>query len=252
MTPMKTNYIRLLFATCILWATGCAYIPDPNPWECDMVAIFPSECLHGPWVGNHNSFRISGDIDNHLGFMMDFSVSLLLDEEMVSEKVYRLIPRASVFEQFGDDSRLVKEAYDQICAEYKALLGPEPTDGFITTIYYCGGLVITADTDFAGIPAGENIAPLAHLFPDEIRQYTPIPTISVPEDYFPLRMYSPIKFWIEDHKVVKQEVSLHVELPVKLGMMLTLLHDRLTDPNAQMQFKDEVLVGDILIPRGLH
>ena len=220
--------------------------------ESSSLVIVPGESMRGPWLGITNSFRISGDGDGHLGYMFELSLDLAIDLDKTSEKTYRLIPRESLFEAFGEDSQNVKASFEEIYTEYKNSFETAPANGFITTIYYGGGLVITADTDFAGVPAGGNIAPKVHLFPDELRQYNQIPTISVPEGYVPLKTSNTFKIWIDDYEVTKEYVDVHVEMPVKVGMMLTLLHDRLSNPQAQMQYRDEVLVGDFWLPRGLH
>ena len=112
--------------------------------------------------------------------------------------------------------------------------------------------VLPADKTFAGIPAGENLASIVHFYPNSDYLYKRIPSVDVPDGFFTLREGIWFTFVIEDFEVVTEDVNFHIEIPVKVGMLLNLLHDRLTDPDAQMQFKDEVLVGDILIPRGLH
>ena len=60
------------------------------------------------------------------------------------------------------------------------------------------------------------------------------------------------QFWIEDHEVVNEYVTFKIEMPLKVGMMLTLLRDRLTDPDATMQFRDELFTGNVMFPNGLR
>ena len=251
---MRPFSIVTFVAVCFI--TSCAsYLPDPlsdRVYEPEAIVIMPGECIRGPWIESGSSFRVTGDYDGHLGFLMQLSLNVAFDSEMTTDNVYRLVPRASIIETFGEDAAQVKNAYQEIFNEYRAHFGEKPDNALVSTVYYCGGLVITANKEFAGISAGENLAPILHVFPDYLKESVPIPTIDVPENYIPLQLNNPIKFWIDGYEVVDELVEFEVRMPVKIGMMLTLLRDRITNPSAEMQFKDEVLTGRFAIPRGLR
>lgn len=250
---MRPFSIVSFVAVCYIITSCTAYLPDPKQnHDYDSVAIIPGECIRGPWIESGNNFRVTGDYDGHLGLLMQLSLNVALDSEITTDNVYRLVPRASIIEAFGEDAAKVKNAYQEIFNEYRAHFGENPDNALVSTVYYCGGLVITANKEFAGIPAGENLAPILHVFPDYLKESVPIPTIDVPENYIPLQLNNPIKFWIDGYEVVDDLVEFEVRMPVKIGMMLTLLRDRITDPYAEMQFKDEVLTGHFAIPRGLR
>lgn len=252
---MKPFSIVPFVAVCYIITSCTSYFPDPlsdRVNEPEAIVIIPGECIRGPWIESGNSFRVTGDYDGHLGLLMQLSLNVALDSEMTTDNVYRLVPRASIIEAFGEDAAQVKNAYQEIFNEYRAHFGENPDNALVSTVYYCGGLVITANKEFAGIPAGENLAPILHVFPDYLKESVPIPTIDVPENYIPLQLNNPIKFWIDGYEVVDDLVEFEVRMPVKIGMMLTLLRDRITNPSAEMQFTDEILTGHFAIPRGLR
>ena len=250
---MRPFSIVSFVAVCYIITSCTAYLPDPKQnHDYDSVAIIPGECIRGPWIESGNNFRVTGDYDGHLGFLMQLSLNVALDSEMTTDNDYRLVPRASIIEAFGEDAAKVKNAYQEIFNEYRAHFGENPDNALVSTVYYCGGLVITANKEFAGIPAGENLAPILHVFPGYLKESVPIPTIDVPENYIPLQLNNPIKFWIDGYEVVDDLVEFEVRMPVKIGMMLTLLRDRITNPSAEMQFTDEILTGHFAIPRGLR
>ena len=246
----------IVFAVAVCFIAGCtSQRPDPLPnraYDPEAIVIIPGECIRGPWIEYGNSFRVTGDYDGHLGFLIQLGLNVAIDSDLMADNTYRLFPRASVIESFGEDASQVKAAYEEIFNEYRARCGEKPDNALVSTVYYCGGLVITANKEFAGIPAGENLAPILHVFPDYLKESVPIPTIAVPDDYIPLQLNNPIKFWIDDHEIVDELVEFEVRMPVKIGMMLTLLRDRITNPSAEMQFTDEVLTGHFAIPRGLR
>lgn len=249
---MKTRWFLSISAIAVITITSaCTSAIDPK-YECDEVAIIPGECIKDYSFEFNNSFRITGDYDGRLGFMIELTMKALEDEDYISAEKYRIVPKSSIIDGFGADASNVRVAYENIYTEYRAKFGPDPDNEFITTVYYRDGLVITADKEFAGIPAGENLASILRVFPDCLKDYTPIPTIDAPQGYYPLKMTMPLKWWIGDLDVVEENVHFEVEMPVKVGLMLTLLRDRLTNPDAEMQFRDEVLTGSFTLPRGLH
>ena len=249
---MKTRwFLTISVIAVIAIISACSNDVDPK-FKYDEAAIIPGECIRTLTLGFNDRFRITGDYDGQLGFMVELSIMAMSDKVLISDNVYRLVPKASIIDGFGDDASSVKGAYEQIYTEYRAKFGSNPDNEFITTVYYRDGLVITADKEFAGIPAGENLASILRVFPDCLKDYTPIPTIDAPQGYLPLKMAIPFKWWIGDLGVVEENVHFEVEMPVKVGMMLTLLRDRLTNPDAEMQFRDEVLTAQFTIPRNLH
>lgn len=161
---------------------------------------------------------------------------------------YRYIPSEEVFDALGEESKRVKAEYEIFYGKLREI-GPGSAG---STIYYCGGMTLTADKDFAGIPAGEDLSGIVANFPE--RKEWPaidIPSIQVPDGYTPILPGLVLSFPVGENEVVNEDVTFHIEIPVKVGMFLTLLKDRFTYPEAEMQLRDEILTCDFTIPRNL-
>lgn len=206
----------------------------------------------------HNKCVLSYDDNRPMGLEIGFKMYWDVTGDILEPDLYRNIPSKDVYNTFGTYSRRVKKAYNDIFGAYYATANPNL--GITSTIYYCGGMIMTADKTFAGVPAGDNLAevvimPIPNDKYSHVSRYgfTPIPTIDVPEGYSIIGNNTAIYFPIDDHVLIDgEEVTFHLEIPVKVGLLLTLLRDRLTNPDAQMQYRDEVLTCDFTINHGLH
>ena len=218
------------------------------------VSIYPGECLSSlslDCVSSKQSFLIS----DAPCFCIGFNVHWNIEYEHRHSHIYFGKPAKEVYNSFEKASKKVKNRYNELFDKYNAEVEPHNYEGVTSTVYYCGGLDMIADKDFAGIPAGKNLESAIIPFSVSPKVYglTPVPTIDVPESYIPLGKGVAIYFPLEGHELVDgEEVTFHLEIPVKVGLLLTLLRDRLTDPDAQMQYRDEVLTCDFTINHGLH
>lgn len=250
--PLLLSVVVVLVSSCV----GAA-VPEASP-----VTIIPGESLKSTSLhfDPSKSFRVTGDGDGHTGLLIGLTLDLDVETEVLSRiegvgptSVYTYSPNPALFECYGPDAQKVQDAYKDIFAGYYSEVGTgKNRAGITSTIFYCGGMVITANTTFAGIPAGENLAYIVHGFPDDRLVHYPIPTVAVPDEYVPLRDEIGIKFWQDDFELVAENVTLRIEIPVKVGMLLTLLNERLNTPDAELHFRDEVLICTVTIPRGLH
>lgn len=218
------------------------------------VSIYPGECLSNlslDCVSSKQSFLIS----DAPCFCIGFNVHWDIEYEHKHSHIYFGKPAKEVYNSFEKASKKVKNRYNELFDKYNAEVEPHNYEGVTSTVYYCGGLVMTADKEFAGVPAGENLEPVILPFSDIPKKYglTPIPTINIPDGYSIIGKSIGIYFPIGSHELVAgEEVTFHLEIPVKVGLLLTLLRDRLIDPDAQMQYRDEVLTCDFTINHGLH
>ena len=73
-----------------------------------------------------------------------------------------------------------------------------------------------------------------------------------PNEYLPLGRYISVLIPLGDYQFSYENVRFHFEIPVKVGLFLHYLKDKISDPNAEMQFKDEVLTCDFSMSIGLH
>ncbi|MBR3744494.1 MAG: hypothetical protein IKN31_05225 [Bacteroidales bacterium] len=217
------------------------------------VGIYPGECLESTQLGygGHGLESIRGD---KMVFVIGLRPYWNIEEGWKESHIYSTFPSKEVYALFGDTAKKVKKAYTEILDRYINVANHYEFNGVTSTVYYCGNMLLKADKMFAGVPAGENIAATVLPFvQDEMRfEITPIPTIDVPDSYYPLGETVRLCFLTDNYEYVSEEVTFHLEIPVKVGLMLTLLRDRLTDPDAQMQYRDEVLTCDFTINHGLH
>lgn len=243
----------------LLMLSSCEWDPYSRiPPDDRTISIYPGECLSSTMLGYvaHNRCVLSRDENgSRTGLAIGFKIYWDVIFDRLDCNLSCCIPSRDVYDKFGAESRRVKKAYNDIFDAYCERVNPTYPFGITSTIYYCGGLVMTADKEFAGVPAGENLESVIVPFSNnpEIYGITPIPTIDVPDGYSIIGKSIGIYFPIDDHELVAGEyVTFHLEIPVKVGLLLSLLRDRLTDPDAQMQYRDEVLTCDFTINHGLH
>lgn len=250
---MKSTSFLFLSLLPVLVFSSCEEITIGTTPEYE-VSIYPGECLSSFHLGynSHKQQNLAGDVPSLcIGFKLFWDV----EYEHPHSHIFYGKPSKITYDLFDKDSKKVKKAYSKVFDNYNAEVKPHNYEGVTSTVYYCGGLDMIADKDFAGIPAGKNLESAIIPFSVSPKVYglTPVPTIDVPESYIPLGKGVAIYFPLEGHELVDgEEVTFHLEIPVKVGLMLTLLRDRLTDPDAQMQYRDEVLTCDFTINHGLH
>ena len=184
----------------------------------------------------------------------------------------RYIPSDEVFESFGINSNRVKDEFEGV---YSRLCFGQPDfkgDALwfhIITILYNGGISLKANKEFAGYPAGEDLAPVIMCHPawnkpegidDPIVTY-PIndrifvdDLLGIPLNYKSVLSSDGVEFVIPmgEHKLVEEEVTFELEIPVKVVMYLTWLNNKLSDPNAPVPFREEVLHCRFTSKYGVH
>ena len=246
----------------------------------DEVSLIPGECL----IDNELTCVYCNSSSGWKSYLFQFAINVDVDYEIVEKgyvvttsypKVHRHIPSDSVFQQFGSNSRQVKEQYNNIWS------GISFTQ---CTFFYEEGIMFTADKDFAGIPAGENLAGLIsglRITPENKGKYIApfgaeqgdmlcLGTSTNIYEYGPsnnMADYNADDFVV--HKVEKQaffsfsvsaqdcsfpkeRVQFTLEIPIKSAQYLTWLNDRLSDENAQMTWKEEVLTCSFSSNTGLR
>lgn len=133
-----------------------------------------------------------------------------------------------------------------------------------------------ADKDFAGVKAGDNI----------ISGYMNEHDWAIagrPEDVSGLLSFCPVKYifnsvWdldkpfgdefadyacvngrvfgiyipTRDFEEIDEDVTFNLSVPVKVGLYLTWLNDKISDPEAPFPYRDETLTCTFTIHKGLH
>lgn len=251
---------------------SCSMLPAATPeLEYREISLLPGECLMNNEL---TCLYCNPDPEAHYQFL--FAINLDIEYEVIEyahffttsyPKVHRHIPSDSVFKKFGGNSTKVKEEYDNVWNGIGNFSQ--------STFFYKDDIILTADKEFAGVPAGENLAGLiikhyksgakgitSYIPPFDIEneEMVFLKTLSYYYVYGPENDMTAI--WnnegVERHEFQKQamlsfaipaegctytreDITFTLSIPVRCAQYLTWLNDKLSDENAQMTWKDEVL-----------
>ena len=256
---MRTNrvFYVLLLITAACWLTACKGFGDTSQREC---VFLPGESLVSdimtpliyednglPYkIETYTSNQTGEQVPNRLRFVMmaDFESQMVRLSEW--HKFFGRLPLDNVFDTFGSEEKPVRDAFYGVFNTFVDYSTSAPKHSTITVFYSEKADVrIIAEYDFAGIPAGENLYPSAA----DVSSQAPLwqlPSSFIPEGYSPIDLGFLIRIPIEHREIIKKTVKFHVEIPVKVGMYLHYLKDKQSIPDAQMEYQDWVLVGDVV------
>ena len=221
------------------------------------VSLYTGECL-GSSTLKYDSRDFGVHSGTDAGFGIRFTIDMdnivyetLSKTEFGETRTYRWCPNDEVFKTFGDDSKDVKESYYSIVNSNQSINRYSDRWYRLTTIFSDGTLSLKANKRFAEIEAGEELSGLAYI--SELRNavQSPFPVVQ-PEGMNPLWRDVEIIIPLDNREIVNENVVMHIDIPVKVGMLLRTLQDRITDPEAPMQYRDEVLTCDFTIPKSLQ
>ena len=254
--------ILLLVLCSLALLSGCGKFGAATP-EVKYLSLIPGECLNsGNLVFSYEGFKETAVYLHPRVLIFHFTLDMDVEKDVVSwiggivghhAGVIRFKPTGKVYGSFGSESVQVEREYEALYTKYQNTVCATPDMTDLTTIYYSDALSLTADKDFAGIPAGEELSSLV-LGPKEYGCGIKFsPPIAAPADYYALMRWFNFYIPIENgHEVEKETITFHFELPVKVGMLLNYLHDAQTNPEATMEFRDDVLTCDFTVWLGLH
>lgn len=174
---------------------------------------------------------------------------------------WRDIPSDELFSTFGGNKWTVKFEFDGIYQDvtdsFFASIGRQ--DYSVITILYNGGISLTCDSEFAGHAAGENLASLITCHPiydSFVKESGENPVIAhcfntpsnvgkcleMPMEYISM-LSDVISFSIpmDGYELLNTSANFKLEIPVRVVYYLTWLNDMLSDPDAELPYKDEVL-----------
>lgn len=260
------RFFPLLKLFVVLALTGC--YKAANPGEPRPKSLITGECLKSPsltFITNYNTQTYDPSASDYLSidwkkgepiysgsykfvFYMDMDLDLELEKDSGTGIVtsQRYLPSKAVFAQFGRNSAAVKSEYEKIWEQM-----PKRTS--CTTICLKEGLSLTADKDFAGFKAGENMAGALvlsegkGLFVDGGYDYSSlvIPFPVWPEDCGNMSDAGKAAFGFsinaKGFNLIQETVVFTLSMPVKVAQYLTWINNSLTDSKAEMIWKDEVL-----------
>lgn len=277
-----TNTILLAFAAILLASCGFgAAMPDRTPRQ----RFLPGECLAGtslelidgsqemqhhhedgyeidPTVYFLVGARSTETADGlNFGFSMDFTNHTEGNLNWEQD-----VPSAELFQRFGKNKNAIEDEYWKSFQTVKDFTRTKSgADVFnLATILYSGGISLTANKEFAGYAAGDNLAPIItghskfanpgatdSVISSWINTSEIIgPVLGIPIDYTSMTFGQYIIFTIPkgEYKIVQETVQFELEIPVKVVMYLTWLNNRLTDIDTPVPYRDEVLHASFSYP----
>lgn len=192
-----------------------------------------------------------------------FSFSMILEDgiyEKVSSRLYpqkyRLMPADGQFSRLKNENAVrkqFKKIYESFTDSYADVFSI--SRGYeIMTLLYDGGISLIADKDFAGYPAGENLASLitgSYYYNDGTD-----PVISdnnntfdgagqfldIPLDFISMtQSFISFKIPLNGTKLTDGAIVFTLDIPVKKVHYLTWLDCRIDDPEAEIQYEDIIL-----------
>ncbi|MBQ6081293.1 MAG: hypothetical protein IJK91_02320 [Bacteroidales bacterium] len=270
---MKRFFSTILIIS-VMVASACVNKDFYNPP--DSHYFLPGECLQNTDL----DFDKQGMCNDAIRFMtLGFSFPLKnlrgtgvyvpITDELTYGNYAHFEPDDEIFNTFGDNSGTVHSLYT---ATYRKTYNV----GFYSSILYNTGISLVADTDFAGVKAGDNIA-YGYMFEQDWE------IAGRPEDVPGLLSFCPVKYIFDDYwnlekpfgdefsdyacfngigfgifiptrdfEEVEEDVTFTLSIPVKVGLYLTWLNDKISDPDAPFPYRDETLTCTFTIHKGLH
>ena len=254
---MKTK--ALLGLVILLGMTSCGWF-----WRGNGPIVYqyflPGECLASTELSFVPSLhKVEKD---RLVFVFNPSISNCEVEEFKYD-IHRYVPSKELLNTFGKNKNKVAEAYGNIFDKCHSFIS-EKMDALsefsVLTVLYDGSLSLTAAKDFAGMKAGDNLAPMIMGTPYNDYQIDLWgkdaviadggnlaenigSVLELPVDYESLLEAHMLAFSISlgDHELTEETVNFELKIPVRIVSYLQWLNNRIADPEAPVPYKEEVL-----------
>lgn len=266
--------VTTLFLT-IIAVLSCNTFGAATP-ESKEHSFLPGECLNSPnmtfypdifydplhhprtigYFVDNNYMEDPGiaDIRNSATITLSFSLDMNIETDVSGfwNTEYRYIPGSDVYLQFGSNSAKVSKEYERVYKDIDFSLSHGHGVAY-STVYYSGGMSLTADKTFLDFAPGDNIAPLAFLL-----NHTPwinefeVPGILHESGGQILGRAFSMAIPVGGYEVFDESITFNLSVPVKVGMYLTWLNERLTDPDAELHYRDETLTCNFTITKNFR
>jgi len=173
----------------------------------------------------------------------------------------KFVPADAVFNSFGENAPIVSQLYEDSWRGGWNL--------GISSIFLDSGVSLIADKDFAGYEAGTNIAeeiisynqwaqagmhatdkPIIVVLTPFQAQFAKMDPIGEPlNNYECLLDFVQLCIPVHDPQEVVEDITFTLTIPVKVGLYLTWLNDKLSDPDAPFPYYDDNLTCSFTLQR---
>ena len=261
---MKIRHLLLTICS-LLCISSCELMPAISwGWQDPATSIL----LTGENLASTQlSYNVPTDDDQVLSDRFTFSFTVDYSDCVKVKKnkgeQFNVVPSSELFSSFGSNMKAVMNEFDRIhkevCDSYLSVYQSGRYSFNVITILYNGGMSLVCESEFAGHPAGENLASVITCFPwyDGLVEQSgedPIiadgfntpsnigKSIEMPMEYISM-IGGTIKFSIPkgDSELLHTGANFRLEIPVRVVDYLTWLNDKISDPDAEMPYRDEVL-----------
>ena len=266
---------KIFVILTLMGIVSCGRIAGPATPAAQTSVFLPGECLASAELkySTYDGIELVHDGRYTFGFTMDLDNHQV---ERTDDKIlalnWRDVPSDALFDNFGINRNAVKEEYEEVFNNLSTQVAEKfhKREFAFVTVLYNGGISLTADKDFAGFKAGEDLSPLitctasSDLIVAETGENPVISTalntpcneggfLNIPMDYITVTDNG-VAFSIPvgEHDLTNETVIFDLNIPVKVVYYLQWLNDRLTDPDAPVPYKEEVLHCRFSTPLGLR
>lgn len=259
---MKARFLLILLAV-FLPLSACVMI-YPTGRETSTRMLLPGECLSDTELQyilpDADYQQVYSDC-----FLFRFSMSLsnheLKKDGGLWSRIYNDKPSKSLYDTFGENKGKVRKEFNgifDVLSEYYSIELQDDSYSIVTLLYN-GGISLIANKEFAGFKPGEDMSSAIKCSPNSgeyVDEDLTDPVISsqsrlaenagtylaIPLEYISLAG-SDIRFSIPmaDYQLVEEDVTFELKIPVKVVKYLNWINDKLSDPDAPVPYKDEVL-----------
>lgn len=242
---MTNNMKKLVIILILLSVIGCKKdtFGDSPTFQ---GSFLTGECLKSNLL-SFSGMQKSGD-----NYLFSFSMDVASAVEYYNRvwlnyySDYRIVPDDSVFEAFGVNRSLVKKEYDRLFESYIKTI---PRNNDVMTVFYEGGLTLTANRSFAGINSGDNLEDLlikssSNRYLGMVEEDEQMVTLPLESGFkYDIVLPSSFSFYIPAKILGKQThgTSFNLSIPVKSVQYLTWVFNKLDDGNAPMPCENIIL-----------
>ena len=235
---MKRIHLLFIGALAVL-VCACGKLGAGTP-DLSPDYLLTGECLVSTELKHFQPGYESQQV-NGQGFSFGFRLDISHTQQIYYQKGVLVnsrsfvIPSDDLFNSLGSNANNVKSKVEQLCRELKS-------SGFshynMNSIFFGKDISLTANKDFAGRKAGSNLADLIVSYP-----HLGSSILDIPSDYPYMTNAEGLSFSIpaDGHELIEEYVRFKLRMPVRIVMYLHWLNDRISNPDAVVPYKDEVL-----------
>lgn len=225
------------------------------------VSFLTGECLKDGTLlpedpaTTHRQYEIRRRINpetgkSETGIYIRLYLNLEKEYSLFSYQLGAWMPSDNVYASFGENANQVKKDYVTLYDSFSKYGNSETV-----TIYSGDDIVISSNAKVCGVAPGNNLYPTLATFSTSFTSSAPgyqLPEDTIPAGNAPIGMSVSVYISSEEGEIVDGTPTFYISIPVKVGMYLTYLNEKRTNPEAKIQYRDEVLTGAVSIDKNIQ